>query len=123
MLRAVRRVSSSSQGTIEELEETIARQNERMKEMEAEAEAECERLRDEGLEAIRKLRDAQEETDLKRETSRKLKEEIIDNDRLTVANLNRIKHLEALVDQHKAALDEVSATAKCAHTNPHVGVR
>ena len=25
---------------------------------------------------------------------------------LTVANLNRIKHLEALVDQHKAALEE-----------------
>ena len=36
----------------------------------------------------------QAETDLKRETSRKLKEEIIDNDRLTVANLNRIKQLE-----------------------------
>ena len=33
--------------------------------------------------------------DLKRETSTKLKEEIIDNDRLTVANLNRIKTLEA----------------------------
>ena len=80
-----------------------------MKEMEAEAEAECERLRDEGLEAMRGLRDAQEETDLKRETSRKLKEEIIDNDRLTVANLNRIKSLEALVDQHKAALDEAES--------------
>ena len=94
------------ENTIEELEETIARKDMRMKEMEAEAEAECERLRDEGLEAMRGLRDAQEETDLKRETSRKLKEEIIDNDRLTVANLNRIKSLEALVDQHKAALDE-----------------
>ena len=40
-------------------------------------------------------------------TQRKLKEEIIDNDRLTVANLNRIKHLEALVEQHKQALEEV----------------
>ena len=40
---------------------------------------------------------AQEETELKRETSRKLKEEIIDNDRLTCANLNRIKMLESQV--------------------------
>ena len=41
----------------------------------------------------------QDETDLKRETSRKLKEEVIDNDRLTLANLNRIKHLEAQLEQ------------------------
>lgn len=40
-----------------------------------------------------------DETDLKRETSRKLKEEVIDNDRLTLANLNRIKHLEAQLEQ------------------------
>ena len=33
----------------------------------------------------------QDETDLKRETSKKLKEEVIDNDRLTLANLNRIR--------------------------------
>lgn len=74
--------------------------------MEQAAEDECERLREESRAATRKLLSAQEETDLKRETSRKLKEEIIDNDRLTVANLNRIKHLEALVEQHKQALDE-----------------
>ena len=52
------------------------------------------------------MEEAQQETDLKRQTSRKLKEEIIDNDRLTVANLNRIKSLEALLEQHKAALAE-----------------
>ena len=40
-----------------------------------------------------------DETDLKRETSRKLKEEVIDNDRLTLANLNRIKHLEAQLER------------------------
>ena len=51
----------------------------------------------------------QEETDLKRETSRKLKEEIIDNDRLTVANLNRIKALEAENDKYKVALHEAES--------------
>ncbi len=49
---------------------------------------------------------ASRQTDLKRQTQRKLKEEIIDNDRLTVANLNRIKSLEQLVEQHKSALIE-----------------
>ena len=57
----------------------------------------CDRLREEGLNVVRKLAEAEEETDLKREASRKLKEEVIDNDRLTVANLNRIKHLEGQV--------------------------
>mgnify|MGYP007125196167 CR=1 FL=1 len=32
---------------------------------------------------------------MKREASKRLKEEVIDNDRLTCANLNRIKNLEA----------------------------
>ena len=92
---------------IEELETTIKEQDEKMKEMEAEAEAECERLRENARYAMSAQRDAQEETDLKREASRKLKEEIIDNDKLTIANMNRIKSLEALVEQHKTALDEV----------------
>jgi len=87
----------------------VAQQKKDMAQLESEAEGECDRLREEGERAIARLRAAQEETDLKRETSRKLKEEIIDNDRLTVANLNRIKHLEALVEQHKAALDEAEA--------------
>ena len=47
-----------------------------------------------------------DETDLKRETSRKLKEEVIDNDRLTLANLNRIKQLEAQLAEISAQLDE-----------------
>ena len=74
--------------------------------LQAEHEATVERLQAQSASAVRELRAAQEETDLKRETSKKLKEEIVDNDKLTVANLNRIKHLEALVEQHKAALDE-----------------
>ena len=77
-----------------------------IKDIEAEAEEECERLRSEGEAIVRQLQSATEETDLKRETSRKLKEEIIDNDRLTVANLNRIKSLEAMVEQHSTALEE-----------------
>ena len=91
---------------VEELEGTIASQTERMKEMEDEHEAACAKLHEESGLALRQMRAAQEETDLKREASRKLKEEIIDNDRLTVANLNRIKHLEAQVEQHKGALEE-----------------
>ena len=57
---------------------------------------------------------ARQEVDLKRETSRKLKEEIIDNDKLTLANLNRIKSLEqrlaaesALVVDLEAEIDEL----------------
>ena len=67
---------------------------------------ELERLRDEGNVMRKMLEEAQEETDLKRQASRKLKEEIIDNDRLTVANLNRIKLLESSLEQYKAALAE-----------------
>jgi len=91
---------------VEELEGELESAQKKLLETEAEAEEECERLREQGMEVLRKLQHAQDETDLKRETSRKLKEEIIDNDRLTVANLNRIKHLEQLVEQHKRALEE-----------------
>jgi len=91
---------------VEELEGELAMTQKKLLETETEAEEECERLREQGMEVLRKLQQAQDETDLKRETSRKLKEEIIDNDRLTVANLNRIKHLEQLVEQHKHALEE-----------------
>ena len=84
----------------------VAAKDKELREVAEEAEEECERLREEGRTAIEKMREAEEETDLKREASRKLKEEIIDNDRLTVANLNRIKSLEASVEQHKEALHE-----------------
>ena len=94
------------EATIEELEEKHTAQERRLAEMEAEAEEELERLRDEGNVMRKMLEEAQEETDLKRQASRKLKEEIIDNDRLTVANLNRIKLLESSLEQYKAALAE-----------------
>jgi len=41
---------------------------------------------------------AREEASLKRETSKALKEEVIENDRLTIANRNRIKALETDLD-------------------------
>ena len=47
------------------------------------------------------MREAQVETELKRETASKLKNEVIDNDRLTVANLNRIKQLEAQLEAER----------------------
>ena len=94
------------ESVIEGLEETVESQAKRIAEVEAEAEEECDRLRREGMEVVSKLQEAQEETDLKRQTQRKLKEEIIDNDRLTLANLNRIKALEQLVEEQKAALAE-----------------
>lgn len=110
---ALRAAANEKIGTledsIEELQRTIAQQQKRMDEMESEHAAECDRLRDEGEDAVEAMREAEAETDLKRLASRKLKEEIIDNDRLTVANINRIRHLEALVDQHKAALDEADS--------------
>eukprot|EP00967_Tisochrysis_lutea_P006901 scaffold8267_cov37-Tisochrysis_lutea.AAC.4 len=46
-------------------------------------------------EAIREAERARAESDLKRECSQKLKEEVIENDKLTLATLNRIKMLEA----------------------------
>ena len=94
------------EGAIEELEEKNEAQEKRIAEIEAQAEEECAQLREENEVMRAKLEEAQQETDLKRQTSRKLKEEIIDNDRLTVANLNRIKLLEALLEQHAAALAE-----------------
>ena len=97
------------ESVIEGLEETVESQAKRIAEVEAEAEEECDRLRREGMEVVSKLQEAQEETDLKRQTQRKLKEEIIDNDRLTLANLNRIKALEHLVDEQKAAMAEAEA--------------
>ena len=44
----------------------------------------------------------------KRAASAKLKEEVIGNDRLTVANLNRIKMLEAQLDEERQANEELA---------------
>lgn len=95
--------------TIDDLEERLEAKTKECEDMEREAQEECSRLREEGEEVTRQLTELQQAADLKVETSRKLKEEIIDNDRLTVANLNRIKLLESHVEQHKAALEESEA--------------
>jgi len=50
---------------------------------------------------------AEAETDLKREASRKLKEEVIGNDRLTVANLNRIKTLESQLQEQLETIEQL----------------
>ena len=97
------------EGIIDGLEEQLAGKEKELTEIAQEAESECDTLREEHLAAIERVKAAEEETDLKREASRKLKEEIIDNDKLTIANINRIKNLEALVDQHKTALDDVES--------------
>ena len=41
--------------------------------------------------------------------------QVIDNDRLTLANLNRIKHLEAQLGEIFAQLDEQACTLDQAH--------
>mmetsp|Transcript_29988 Transcript_29988/g.74932 ORF Transcript_29988/g.74932 Transcript_29988/m.74932 type:complete len:153 (+) Transcript_29988:3-461(+) len=50
---------------------------------------------------------AEEERDLKREAAHKLKEEVIGNDRLTVANLNRIKSLEADLQEQMGTIEQL----------------
>ena len=67
--------------TIEELETTVETQAAKMRELEEDANDECERLRVESDAIVRRCKEAEEETNLKRETSKKLKEEVIENDR------------------------------------------
>lgn len=50
---------------------------------------------------------AQADSDLKRECSKKLKEEVIENDKLTLATLNRIKTLEAALEQSRCEADRL----------------
>ena len=76
----------------------------------AEVEAERAAVRECELEntldvAAAKLRESEAETELKREASRMLKEEVIDNDKLTVANLNRIKTLEMQLGESARLVD------------------
>jgi len=91
---------------IGELEEEVAKLEGELEEQKAEMERQHEGHKEEIAEMteerdkiLQAYEDAHSETELKREASRKLKEEIIDNDRLTVANLNRIKNLELELDE------------------------
>ena len=90
-----------SAGRVSQLEEA----NDRLKETEGAARETMDALKEENEAMLEALQEAQSETELKRETSRKLKEEIIDNDRLTVANLNRIKQLEANTEDLRDQVD------------------
>lgn len=99
---------------IAELEEEVSKLENQLEEQKAkflEAEEahreECEKLQEEGSAILQAYEEAQSETELKRETSRKLKEEIIDNDRLTVANLNRIKNLESELDETRLQCEKL----------------
>jgi chromosome segregation ATPase len=64
--------------------------------------------------AVRAAERAQAASDLKRECSQKLKEEVIENDKLTLATLNRIKMLEADLELSRRELER---------TRPDEGVR
>lgn len=106
LLKAAADKGGMLQAKIDEMEEELTR-------TEAEADEEVKVAVEREAELMRRCRELEEEvaackdeTDLKRETSRKLKEEVIDNDRLTLANLNRIKHLEAQLGEISAQLDE-----------------
>jgi len=99
---------------IGELEEEVAKlegqldaQKTVMSEMKDQHKEECDELVEEREKILQAFEDAQNETELKRETSRKLKEEIIDNDRLTVANLNRIKNLEAELEETRGLCEKL----------------
>ena len=87
------------QAKVAELEGEIAELNEAADEEAREAARREEELHGHVKELEAECTACMDETDLKRETSRKLKEEVIDNDRLTLANLNRIKHLEAQLER------------------------
>ena len=47
------------------------------------------------------------------QASKKLKEEVIENDRLTVATLNRIKALEAALDDAKEEIERLFVEQGC----------
>lgn len=99
---------SELEETIEELEGKLAEALDKVEATEEACKEEIESMNDKCEAMMQALDDAQKETDLKRETNQKLKEEIIGNDHLTVANLNRIKFLEhenEKVKQHMEALD------------------
>ncbi len=99
---------------IGELEEEVAKLEAKLEEQKGEMEAQEQQHKDELQELIEErdkmlqaYEEAQNETELKRETSRKLKEEIIDNDRLTVANLNRIKNLELELEETRTLCEKL----------------
>ena len=100
-----REAAEAARAAAEEAEKDFQRQldeqAEEAKEQIDELEARCREQQEE-------LNAATEETELKRASAAKLKEEVIGNDRLTVANLNRIKMLEAQLDEERQANEELA---------------
>uniref|UniRef100_A0A7S2GN15 Myosin tail domain-containing protein n=1 Tax=Haptolina brevifila TaxID=156173 RepID=A0A7S2GN15_9EUKA len=100
---------SQLEETIEELESQLAKANGRADAAEEAAREEVAQMQGNCDAMLSALEEAQQETELKRETNMKLKDEIIGNDHLTVANLNRIKHLEqenTKINQHADLLEQ-----------------
>mmetsp|Transcript_42974 Transcript_42974/g.104466 ORF Transcript_42974/g.104466 Transcript_42974/m.104466 type:complete len:367 (+) Transcript_42974:24-1124(+) len=85
------------------LEEAAAKQHE----VESKAREQLEEMEDALQEMQERVAKAEEERDLKREAAHKLKEEVIGNDRLTVANLNRIKSLEADLQEQMGTIEQL----------------
>jgi chromosome segregation ATPase len=108
------RLREEAMEKISELEEEVAKLEEKVEEQKAEMEQlkqqheeEINEMNEEREKLVEIVDEAQKETELKRETSRKLKEEIIDNDRLTVANLNRIKNLEIEIEETRKLCEKL----------------
>jgi len=98
---------AESEEKIADLEERLAEAAATQEATEDEARARLGEMIERMEEMKRSVAKAEVETDLKRETSRKLKEEVIDNDRLTVANLNRIKALEAQLGEQLETIEQL----------------
>jgi len=110
-LQAVREEHDDKVGALEEkvvrLQEALAEAHSTQKATEAEAREQMEQAQEAVEEMQERVERAEAETDLKREASRKLKEEVIGNDRLTVANLNRIKTLEAQLQEQADTIEQL----------------
>jgi chromosome segregation ATPase len=96
---------SQLEETIAELEAKLEAASEKIEATEEAAKDEVQQMHERCDAMLGALDEAQQETELKREANMKLKDEIIGNDHLTVANLNRIKHLEAENDKMRGHLE------------------
>jgi len=92
---------------VAELEQQLAEAAEKQEETETEARERIAAMEEQMLEMTERVVRAEAETDLKREASKRLKEEVIDNDRLTCANLNRIKTLEAQLQEQFETIEQL----------------
>eukprot|EP00308_Calcidiscus_leptoporus_P025623 CAMPEP_0119373412 /NCGR_PEP_ID=MMETSP1334-20130426/25628_1 /TAXON_ID=127549 /ORGANISM="Calcidiscus leptoporus, Strain RCC1130" /LENGTH=330 /DNA_ID=CAMNT_0007391185 /DNA_START=40 /DNA_END=1032 /DNA_ORIENTATION=- len=97
--KEVERVQGEAAAQIRRLNEQLEESQRAAQQQLDESERAAQQREDEQAQQMRvlalRLAEAQEETELKRETSRTLKAEVIENDKLTVATLGKIKALEA----------------------------